>query len=101
MFRHVVLLEFDEATSDEHIDQIATQLRELPAMLPALRSYVVGRDLGLAPGNAHLGVVASFDDIDGYLEYRDDPTHRRIIDEMIVPHLRHRSAAQFHDGEPT
>jgi hypothetical protein len=97
MFRHVVLLEFDEATGDDHIGSIAEQLRELPARIPALRSYRVGRDLGLAPGNAHLAVVAEFDDIDGYLSYRDDPAHRRIIDEMVLPHLRARSAAQFDD----
>ncbi len=97
MFRHVVLLEFDEATSEEHVGAVAAQLRELPERIPALRSYLVGPDLGLAPGNAHLAVLAEFDDIDGYLSYRDDPGHRRIIDEMILPHLRSRSAAQFDD----
>jgi hypothetical protein len=100
MFRHVVLLEFDEGTTDEHVAAVAAQLRELPDRIPALRSYRVGRDLGLAPGNAHLAVLAEFDDIDGYLSYRDDPAHRRIIDEMILPHLRTRSAAQFDDEQP-
>ena len=100
MFRHVVLLEFDDTVTEDHIEQVTAQLRELPAALPALRSYLVGRDLGLAPGNAHLAVIAVFDDIDGYITYRDDPTHRRIIDEMIVPHLRSRSATQFHDEQP-
>jgi hypothetical protein len=97
MFRHVVLLEFDDATTQEHIDQVAEQLREFPALMPVLRSYLVGRDLDLAPGNAHLAVIAEFDDIDGYITYRDHPTHRRVIDEMIVPHLRARSAVQFQD----
>jgi hypothetical protein len=97
MFRHVVLLEFDDTTTDEHIEHVVTQLHALPAALPVLRSYIVGRDLGLAPGNAHLAVIAEFDDIDGYIAYRDDPTHRRIIDESIVPHLRSRTASQFHD----
>jgi hypothetical protein len=101
MFRHVVLLEFDDATSDDHIEQVAAQLREFPALMPVLRSYLVGRDLGLAPGNAHLAVVAEFDDIEGYITYRDHPTHRRVIDEMIVPHLRTRSAVQFQHDVPT
>jgi hypothetical protein len=99
MFRHVVLLEFDDTTSEEHIQLVASRLRELPAHLPSLRSYHVGRDLGLAAGNAHLAVIAEFDDTDGYIEYRDDPAHRRIIDEMILPQLRERSAAQFHDDQ--
>jgi hypothetical protein len=97
MLRHVVLLEFDDATPDGHLDAIAEQLRELPGLIPALRRYSVGKDLELAPGNAHLAVVAEFEDIDGYLSYRDDPTHRRIIDEQILPHLRTRSAAQYWD----
>lgn len=101
MFRHVVLLEFDEATTTEHVGAVAEQLRELPGRIPALRSYRVGRDLGLASDNAHLAVIAEFDDIDGYLSYRDDPAHRRIIDEMILPHLRSRSAAQFDDEQST
>ena len=101
MFRHVVLLEFDEAAPPGHIDQVAEQLRELPAAIPALRSYTIGRDLALAPDNAHLAVLAEFDDIDGYLAYRDDPTHRRIIDEMILPHLASRAAAQFQDPHTT
>lgn len=100
MFRHVVLLRFDDSTPDGHVDEVAARLRELPDQLPVLRSYTVGRDLGLAPDNADLAVVAVFDDPEGYLTYRDDPTHRRIIDEMIVPHLLSRSAAQFHDERP-
>ena len=101
MFRHVVLLEFDDTTSAEHVEQVAERLRRLPASLPALRRYTVGKDLGLAPGNAHLAVLAEFDDIDGYLAYRDDPEHRRLIDEMIAPHLTKRSAAQFADDPAT
>ena len=97
MLRHVVLLEFDDATTVGHVDEIAARLRELPSRLPSLRSYVVGRDLGLATGNADLAVIAEFDDIDGYLAYRDDPEHRRIVAEMITPNLRARTAAQFRD----
>ena len=35
------------------------------------------------------------------ITYRDHPTHRRVIDEMIVPHLRTRSAVQFQHDVPT
>jgi len=98
MFRHVVLLEFDPTAPPGHLDELTARLRELPDELPLLRSYVIGRDLGLAPGNADLAVIAEFDDIDGYIEYRDHPSHRRIVDEMIAPHLQRRSATQFDDA---
>ncbi len=98
MFRHVVLMEFDPTAPAGHLDAVTARLRELPEQLPSLRSYVIGQDLGLAAGNAHLAVIAEFDDIDGYIEYRDHPSHRRIVDEMIAPHLHRRSATQFDDG---
>ena len=40
-------------------------------------------------------VVADFDDVAGYVTYRDDPEHQRIIAELIRPHLASRVAAQY------
>ena len=95
MLRHVVALTFRDDVAAEEIDSIAEQLRTLPSSIAAIRSYVVGRDLGLAEGNAQLAVVADFDDAAGYAVYRDDPGHRAIITERILPLLQQRSAAQF------
>ena len=47
------------------------------------------------PGNADFAVVADFDDAAGYLVYRDDPAHRRIIAEYLRPILASRAAVQF------
>jgi endonuclease/exonuclease/phosphatase family metal-dependent hydrolase len=95
MLRHVVALTFDDDVAADEIDAIAAQLRQLPSTVPSIRSYVVGRDLGLSEGNAHLVVVGDFDDEAGYIAYRDDPVHRQIIEERILPALASRSAAQF------
>jgi hypothetical protein len=46
-------------------------------------------------GNADFAVVAEFDDEAGYLVYRDDPEHRRIIAEYLRPILASRAAVQF------
>lgn len=97
MFRHVVLLRFDEHAPAGHAAAVAAELRGLPEVVPSLRSYVVGEDLGLGEDNAHLAVIATFDDRAGWEAYRDDAEHRRIIDEMISPHLRSRTASQFED----
>jgi hypothetical protein len=94
MIRHVVLLEFDPSTSDEHVDLVVERLRELPSLVPTIRAYTIGRDLRLADANAHLAVSGDFDDVDGYIAYRDDPSHRAIIDELILPHLASRAAVQ-------
>ena len=98
MFRHVVLLRFDHGAPDGHAEQVARQLRTLPALVPSLRSYEVGVDVRLADDNAHVAVVAAFDDESGYDTYRDHPEHRRIITELILPHLQSRTASQFHDA---
>jgi hypothetical protein len=95
MLRHVVVLTFTEPTASTTIDEIAAELRTLPDAIPDLRAYTVGRDLGLAADNAHLVVIADFDDEAGYVRYRDDPQHQRIIAERIRPALASRSAAQF------
>ena len=95
MLRHVVALTFRDDVATAEIDSIAEQLRTRPSTVASIRAFVVGRDLGLAEGNAQLAVVADFDDAAGYLAYRDDPGHRAIISERIQPNLLHRSAAQF------
>jgi hypothetical protein len=90
-FRHVVLLTLD---GNCDVDGIVDALRELPAQIPELRSYVVGRDAGLAEGNATVAVVADVDDEAGWRTYTDHPAHRQVIAERIRPHLVARVAVQ-------
>lgn len=94
MLRHVVLLKFTEQTSDEEIEDIAAALRELPGHLPAIRSYIVGRNLGISEGAADLAIFGEFDDVAGYETYRDDPEHQAIIASRIRPKLESRLATQ-------
>jgi Stress responsive A/B Barrel Domain len=97
MFRHVVLLTWvDTATADDR-RAVVDGLEALPAVIPEIRSYRVGVDAGLATaGNSDLVVVADFDDIVGYLVYRDHPVHQDVIARCIAPILASRAAVQ-HD----
>lgn len=98
MFRHVVLLRFrpdDSGSVDATVRAVTEALAVLPSQIAALRSYEVGTDLGLAADNAHLAVVADFDDEAGYVAYRDHPAHRAVIEDLILPALESRTAAQF------
>lgn len=95
MLTHVVLLKFSPETSEDHLDGIVTSLRGLPAVVPSLSNYRVGRDLGLAEDNFQIAVVAEFADEAGYFAYRDDPTHVSIIAEQIKPNLVARTASQI------
>ena len=95
MFRHIVLLTFDDATSPADVDVIVERLEALPGLIPEIGRYVIGRDAGINEGNADLAVVADFDDVEGYLVYRDHPDHTTVISERIAPRLRARNAIQF------
>lgn len=92
--RHVVLLTFDEATTDGDIEGVIAELRRLPEAIDAIAAYEVGRDAGLAPDNAHLAIVADFASQEDYVTYRDHPTHRALIAEHIAPRLAGRAAVQ-------
>ena len=95
MIRHIVLLTFGDDATDAQIQAVEDALSTLPGRLPELRAYVIGRDLGINAGNATFAVAADFDDVDGYVKYRDDPEHRRIIAELIAPILAGRTAVQY------
>ncbi len=95
MLRHVAVFRWVDGTTDEQREAIRVGLGRLPALLPALRDYRFGDDLGLVDGNWHFAVVADFDDEVGWWAYRDHPEHRRVIDEHIRPVLAERAAAQY------
>jgi Stress responsive A/B Barrel Domain len=83
-----------EATPEAKL-RVVTELRRLPALLPVLRAYHVGADLGLAEGNFEFAAVADFDDLAGFRTYRDNPEHRAIIAEFIQPIAAERAAVQY------
>ena len=83
-----------EAT-EEQKQRVAAELRRLPALLPVLRAYRMGADLGINEGNFEWAAVADFDDLEGYLTYRDNPEHRAIIAEFIRPIIAERAAIQY------
>jgi hypothetical protein len=95
MILHTVLLTLSTDPASDRTKAIVEALRKLPAQVPSIRDYEVGADLGLNQGNATIAVVARFDDEKGYIEYRDHPAHRAVIDELITPVRQGRAAIQF------
>jgi len=94
-FRHVVLFQWREGTTAEQVRTLEERLNELPGVIPELRAYAVGGDVGLSPGNVDFGVVADFADREAYLVYRDHPTHREVIEECVKPIVAERHAIQY------
>ena len=95
MLRHVVCLTFRAGTPPEAVDTLVDALRALPETIPEIRGSSTGTDAGLSDGNAHLAIVAEFDDADGWRAYQKHPEHQRVITELVRPIVDGRTAAQF------
>jgi hypothetical protein len=93
-FRHVAMLRWRPDASAEDRAAALAAIRALPGVIDSIRGYEVGEDAGVGPGNHDLVIVADFDDVDGYIAYRDHPEHRRVIAELVAPLLEHRAAVQ-------
>ena len=93
--RHISCLTWSERATPDAIEAVRAALEELPDLIPELRAYTVGADLGLAPGNADFAIVADFDDADAWRRYHDHPAHQTILVEQIRPILASRVAVQL------
>ena len=95
MIRHVACFAWVADATAAQRQQVAAELRALPALMRGLRAYQFGVDAGLVEGNYDFAVVADFEDTESYLAYRDHPAHRAIVEEVIRPITRHRASVQY------
>ncbi len=95
MFRHVVMFRFADDTTDEQKAALRAGLQRLPEVIPEIRAYRFGDDLGLRDDNFDFVVTADFDDVDSFVVYRDHPDHQKAIAELITPIITARAAVQF------
>jgi hypothetical protein len=95
MIRHVVVFTFRDGTADAQIAEMMADLATLPSIVPEVRSFRLGRDIGVNSGNFQLAVTADFDDVAGYLAYRDNTEHQRMIREKGAKIVEQRAAVQF------
>ncbi|WP_030917418.1 Dabb family protein [Streptosporangium amethystogenes] len=95
MFRHIVLFTWTQEATDEQRARVVAELNKLPGAITEIRSYVLGADAGVNPGNHQFAVVADFDSVDDYLVYRDHPLHQAMIAEHIKPIVASRAGIQF------
>mgnify|MGYP000859077981 FL=1 len=95
MIRHVVIFRWQPDTEAAAVAAVSSGLTDLAARMLGVVRYEHGPDVGINEGNFDYAVVADFDDVDAFVEYRDHPEHRALIVERIAPHLAERVAVQF------
>ena len=84
-----------EATREQK-ERVKDELTRLPALIPQVRAYHIGEDLGLAGEiNFDFAVAADFDDLAGYLAYRENTEHQKIVETFIQPIVGARGAVQY------
>lgn len=95
MVRHVVMFQWAEGVDDAHVVAVAAGLDSLVGVIPEIRRYRHGRDLGINQGNFDYVVVGDFDSVEDYVTYRDHPTHQAFIRDLIVGRVANRAAVQY------
>ncbi len=85
MLHHQVLVVcHPEATAAERT-ALVEGLRALPAQIPSISTYDVSEDAGLAEGNAHIAIHATFSDETAWRAYLAHPAHRSLVDTLLDP----------------
>ena len=95
MFRHVVMMKLSETSTEDDRTAIIEGLRTLPALVPEIVSYSVGKDLDVQDGSFDLVVVADFEDRTAFDAYNANQDHVDVIANRIKPHMAQRSAVQY------
>jgi hypothetical protein len=91
---HIVLITATAEATDEQVEAVIAGLRALPAQIDEIRGYEVGRDLGLAEGNATVAIQATFASPDDLQAYVVHPAHQQVVTELIRPIAASVSRAQ-------
>ncbi|HWL45297.1 MAG TPA: Dabb family protein [Ilumatobacter sp.] len=94
-FHHCVMFRWTADVDADHLARIRASLDTMPANVATIRGYHHGSDAGVNPGNYDYVVVGEFDDVEGYLAYRDHPYHTAFIAELITGYVAERGAVQF------
>lgn len=93
--RHIVVFDWTPEIDATHVEAFMNALAELPALIPEIREYEFGVDLGIGVDTGDFAVTALFDDRSGYEVYRDHPAHRAVVETFVVGSISRRSAVQI------
>lgn len=95
MIRHVLLICFKPDTDAATKAAVKAAFEKLPGLIGGVKSYSVGLDLGLLPGNADLAVVAEFATEADFLAYSQHAAHAEVIYPVCGQVMASYSTAQY------
>lgn len=95
MLRHLVLFDLADDAEDAAVDAAVAALGALADEIAEVRELHVGRDAGLAEGNAGLALLVVVDDAAAWRRYQDHPAHQEVVQRHVRPVVTGRTAAQL------
>lgn len=95
MIQHITLIYFKEGTDDERQQKVLEAFQQLPSLIPQVKQFRCGLDLGLLDGNASLAVVAEFASSDDFLVYSTHAAHAEVIFPVCGEVMASYSTSQF------
>ena len=81
MIYHGIRMKAKAGVTREMVDEALESMRDQGRVIPAVKSFIVGRDHG---GEFDWGGVFVIEDLDGYWEYLTHPAHART-DRIGMP----------------
>ncbi|HTY00175.1 MAG TPA: Dabb family protein [Bacteroidota bacterium] len=82
MIRHIVMWKFLDTAQGrvrlENVRRAELMLRELPSLIPAIRSFEVATNVGPDPDAYELVLNATFASLEELKVYQDHPDHQRV-----------------------
>lgn len=95
---HVVILSFENRVSGSDQKLILDATENLMAVVPSVRGYESGFDLGLTGDAAKsYSILVKFDSAEAYNEYKNHPAHIEFVETYLKPRLSRegRKAIQY------
>lgn len=83
MLRHILLIRLKPGVTAEQVDAFARAIEAMP--FPGRHNVVVGRDVGVRPGNMDLAVSNDFSDEAAFQAWGDHPEHVQVREELLSP----------------
>jgi hypothetical protein len=93
LVRHIALFRWKTDTTAIEPDRVVAELTAIAARTKAL-NFEAGPALGLGQPSYDFAVLADFASAEDYLAYREDPRHRRYLNEVLRPAAAEISAIQ-------
>jgi len=79
MLKHLVFFKFKPEAGAAEIADLENSLRGLPALIPEIREFIVGRDVVRSERSFDLALVSAFDDLAAMNRYQVHPDHQAVV----------------------